>query len=138
MDKDKMVKALNQALAQEYACYIRYKTHASVITGPYAPGVSARLDEIAEDEEQHAQHLRDRIVALGGTPVMAPEASDLIPATKLKDILSVNIKEERKAIAMYQKLLNAIPREQRILYETIEHILEDEMEHLEELERLQE
>lgn len=137
MDKEKILLALNTALSQEYACYIRYKTHAAVITGPYALAISAQLDEIAEDEEEHASQLRDRITALGGTPTMTPEMADLIQATTLKDILRVNIEEEQKAIAAYQSLLDMVPRQQRLLYETIEHILEDEHEHLEELERLQ-
>jgi bacterioferritin len=136
MDREKILEALNKALAQEHACFIRYKTHAAVITGPYAKPIREQLDEIAEDEETHARHLRDRITGLGGTPMMDIAAEDLIPATTLDEILRVNIEEEKKAIALYQELLNQIPREQRLLYETIEHILQDEQEHLEELERL--
>lgn len=136
MDREKILEALNKALAQEHACFIRYKTHAAVITGPYAKPIREQLDEIAEDEETHARHLRDRITGLGGTPTMGVTAEDLIPATTLDEILRVNIEEEKKAIALYQELLNQIPREQRLLYETIEHILQDEQEHLEELERL--
>ncbi len=136
MDREKILDALNKALAQEHACFLRYKTHAAVITGPYAKPIREQLDEIAEDEESHARDLRDRITGLGGTPTMSVEATDLIPATTLEEILRVNIEEEKKAIALYQELLDMIPREQRLLYETIEHILEDEQEHLEELERL--
>ncbi len=137
MDREKILTALNKALAQEQACFIRYKTHAAVITGPYAKPVSEQLDEIAEDEESHARDLRDRITGLGGTPTMEVATADLIPATTLEEILRVNIEEEKKAIALYQEILDMIPREQRLLYETIEHILEDEQEHLEELQRLQ-
>lgn len=68
---------------------------------------------------------------------MEVATADLIPATTLEEILRVNIEEEKKAIALYQEILDMIPREQRLLYETIEHILEDEQEHLEELQRLQ-
>jgi len=67
---------------------------------------------------------------------MNVETAGLISAVTLEEILHVNVEEERKAIALYQELLDMIPREQRLLYETIEHILEDEQEHLEELERL--
>jgi len=136
MDREKILDALNKALAQEHACFLRYKTHAAVITGPYAKPIREQLDEIAEDEESHARDLRDRITGLGGMPTMNVEAADLIPAATLEEILRVNIEEEKKAIALYQELLDMIPREQRLLYETIEHILEDEQEHLEELERL--
>nr|BAL54155.1 bacterioferritin [uncultured Acidobacteriota bacterium] len=136
MDREKILNALNKALAQEHACFIRYKTHAAVITGPYAKPIREQLDEIAEDEESHARDLRDRITGLGGTPTMDVTAEDLIPAATLEEILRVNIEEEKKAIALYQEILEQIPREQRLLYETIEHILQDEQEHLEELERL--
>lgn len=136
MDREKILQALNKALAQEHACFIRYKTHAAVITGPYAKPIREQLDEIAEDEESHARDLCDRITGLGGTPTMEVATEDLIPATTLEEILRVNIEEEKKAIALYQELLDMIPREQRLLYETIEHILQDEQEHLEELERL--
>lgn len=138
MDTEKVVKALNGALAQEHACQIRYRTHAAVVSGPYAEAVEARLKEIAEDEKGHADALRDRITALGGTPAMDVAAGDLIPAKTLKEILDINIAEEKKAIAMYRGILKMVEHEEVILYEAIEDIIEDEQEHLEELERLRE
>lgn len=138
MDKERVLTALNDALAQEYACYIRYVTHAAVITGPYAETVASRLKEIAEDEEAHAQKLRDRITGLGGTPTMRVEEKDLIMASSLKEIIAVNLKEEDKAIEMYRSILKAIGEEGELVYETIEDILQEEQEHKEELERLKE
>ena len=84
MDKDKMIKVLNDALAQEHACQIRYRTHAAVVSGPYAEAVESRLKEIAEDEKEHADTLRDRITALDGTPTMEVAKEDLIPAKSSK------------------------------------------------------
>lgn len=138
MDKEKILKFLNDALAQEHACQIRYRTHAAVISGPYAEAVEGRLKEIAEDEKEHADTLRDRITALGGTPTMEVARDDLIPAKGLKEILDVNISEEKKAIAMYRSILKLVDHEEVILYEAIEHVIEDEQEHLEELDRLRE
>ena len=137
-NQDKILKMLNDALAQEHACQIRYLTHAAVVTGPYAEAVAARLKEIAEDEKTHAMQLRDRITALAGTPTMEISTKDLIPATTLKDILLVNIAEEVAAIKMYRTILDSVGRDGAILYETIEDILKDEQQHKEELERLQE
>lgn len=136
--KEKLLKMLNDALAQEHACQIRYLTHAAVITGPYAEAVANRLKEIAEDEKNHAIELRDRITALGGTPTMEIAKDDLIPAKTLKEILQVNLKEEEKAIKHYRSLLHAVAQEGEILYEAIEDIIKDEQEHKEELERLKE
>jgi bacterioferritin len=136
-DNSKLIEALNWMLAQEHACAIRYATHAAIITGPYAEAVSERLKEIASDEIAHAQKLRDRITALGGTPTMNVQVGHLKPAAKLKEILDVNIAEEQAAIEGYGKILEGIPRKNVILFETIEDILRDEQEHLEELQNLQ-
>jgi len=139
MDRDKIINALNEALAQEHGCYVRYKTHAAVITGPYAEAVANRLKEIAGDESDHAEKLRDRITALGGTPTMETAKEELIAATTLKQILAVNLKEEAKAINHYKSILNMVDRtEDILLYEVIEDIIEEEQEHREELNRLQE
>ena len=137
-NKEKLFTMLNNALAQEHACQIRYLTHAAVITGPYAELVANRLKEIAEDEKNHAIQLRDRITALGGTPTMEVDNKDLIHAKTLKEILDVNIREEEGAIQLYGSILEAVGHEGAILFETVEDILKDEQEHKEELERLRE
>ena len=136
-NNEKLIKMLNDALAQEHACQIRYLTHAAVITGPYAESVANRLKEIAEDENEHANQLRDRITALGGTPTMEVAKEDLIQAKSLKEILQVNLKEEDKAIELYRSILRVAGQDGEILYETVEDILKDEQEHKEELARLQ-
>ena len=68
MDDAKILQSLNRMLSQEHACAIRYATHAAIVAGPYSETVTARLKEIANDELLHAEKLRDRILALGGTP----------------------------------------------------------------------
>jgi len=98
VEDPKLVEALNRMLAQEYACAIRYATHAAIIAGPYSETVSARLKEIGTDEVLHAEKLCDRILALGGTPTMDVSTADLKPATTLEAILAVNIAEEEAAI----------------------------------------
>lgn len=76
MDKKKMVEMLNKALTMEHACSIRYMTHAAVVTGPYAEPMATRLKEIGQDEAGHAEKLRDRVVALGGTPTLEVERAE--------------------------------------------------------------
>ncbi len=131
-----LIKALNTMLEQEHACAIRYATHAAVITGPYTETVSARLTEISGDETRHAQMLRDRILALGGTPSMQVSKEDLKPATKLEEILDVNIEEEKGAVRGYTEILEQVPMTNVILFQTMQEILRDEQEHLEELDAL--
>ena len=101
MENHQLIDALNKMLAQEHACAIRYATHAAVVSGPYAESVAARLKEISTDEVGHAEMLRDRIVALGGTPTMEISSDDLKPAQDLAAILVVNIGEEKTAISHY-------------------------------------
>lgn len=131
-----LVDKLNQMLAQEHACAIRYSTHAAVVTGPHREAVSARLLELAADEILHARKLRERICALGGTPTMRVETDDLVPARSLAKILDANLREERKAIASYARIFAAIPPADAILHATVEEILRDEQEHLEQLTNL--
>lgn len=136
MTKRELIAALNEMLEQEHACAIRYATHAAVIAGPYSETVATRLKEIATDELLHAEKLRDRILALGGTPSMGVSADDLKPATTLDRILSVNIKEEQAAIEGYGRILEQVPISNVILFQTLQEIIRDEQEHLEELDAL--
>jgi bacterioferritin len=136
MQEKQTIAALNQMLAQEHACAIRYATHAAIVSGPYSETVATRLKEIAGDETLHAEKLRDRILALGGTPTMDVSVKDLISAETLDEILSVNIDEEREAIKGYTQILESIPISNVILFQTLQELIRDEQEHLEELEAL--
>ena len=133
-DKTKILELLNEGLAMEYASYIQYVTQSAITTGPYAEPLIARFEEIAQDESEHAKILRRRIVALGG-----------VPSTKVGEIqihkdslqaVKINLKYERETVEFYRKILNLIPHDEVILYEAVEHILQDSQEHVEELERL--
>lgn len=132
-----LVDALNHMLEQEHACAIRYLTHAAVVKGPYADTVAARLREIGHDELSHAEILRARIDALGGVPSMQVSVADLKQAENLDEILSINIEEEKQAIASYTKIFADTPATNSILYEALQDLIRDEQEHLEELEQLQ-
>jgi len=136
MDDKKIIEKLNRVLEQEHACAIRYATHAAVVTGPYAEAVAARLKEISGDETLHAEKLRERITTLGGVPSMQVSTADLRYSDKLEEILKINIDEEKHAIAEYVEILRDVTEENVILYRTIQDIIQDEQEHLEELETL--
>ncbi len=136
METDKIVEALNRMLAQEHACAIRYATHAAIVSGPYSEIVATRLKEIATDELLHAEKLRDRILALGGSPTMDVGADDLKHATHLDETLAVNIEEEQVAIHSYTEILEGLSMSNVILFQTVQEIIRDEQEHLEELEAL--
>ena len=133
-DAHKIIALMNEGLEMEYASHIQYLTQAAITSGPYAEGLIARFKEIAEDEGEHAGLLRQRIAALGGTPTTKVGEiqihKDSIQAVK------INLKYERDTVDFYRKMLNLIPHDEVILYEAIEHILQDSQEHVEELERI--
>lgn len=131
-----LIEKLNRMLKQEHACAIRYATHAAVVTGPASEPIRARLKEISADEIEHAEKLRDRIVALGGKPTLEISLEDLKEAYDLDTILKINMREEADAIASYTEILEMIPPSNAILYDTIRDILEGEQEHMEELSNL--
>lgn len=136
MTDNELIVALNQMLEQEHACAIRYATHAAIVAGPYSETVAARLKEIATDELLHAEKLRDRILALGGNPSMGVSTAALKPARTLDTILKVNIAEEKDAIAGYTRILEEVPISNVILFQTLQELIRDEQEHLEELDAL--
>jgi bacterioferritin len=133
-DVKKLLALLNEGLEMEYASQIQYLTQAAITKGPYAEGLIARFKEIAGDEAEHADILRQRIVALGGTPT-TKAGKIQIHSDSLKAV-QINLKYEKGAVEFYRKVLNLIPSDHPILYEAIEHVLEDSEEHVEDLERL--
>jgi bacterioferritin len=133
VDNPRLIEALNRMLAKEHACAIRYATHAAMVTGPYVDPVSKRFQEIASDENDHAGKLRKRICALGGTPTMEVDGGNFSAAITLGEMIEVNLLEEREAIVEYAKILEDVPRLDVLLSRTLEDILKDEQEHLEEL-----
>lgn len=134
LDTRKLIQLMNEGLEMEYASQIQYLTQAAITRGPYAEGLMARFKEIAGDEMEHADILRVRIAALGGTPTTKVGKiqvhQDSLQAVK------INLKYEKDTVEFYRKILNLIPHDEVILYEAVEHILQDSQEHVEELERL--
>jgi len=134
LDNVKLIKMMNEGLEMEYASYIQYVTQAAITTGPYAEGLIARFEEIASDEAEHAKILRARIAALRGVPTT--NVGEIQVHKDSLQAVKINLKYERETVTFYRKLLNLIPHDEVILYEAIEHILQDSQEHVEELERL--
>ncbi len=134
LDETKIIQLMNEGLELEYASQIQYLTQAAITVGPYAEGLIARFEEIASDELEHAKVLRTRIAALGGRPTTKVGVihihKDSLQAVK------INLKDERDTVVFYRKILNLIPHDEVILYEAIEHVLQDSQHHVEELERL--
>ena len=134
LDTKKLIALMNEGLELEHASYIQYMTQAAITRGPYADALIARFKEIASDEAGHADILRQRIVALGGVPTT--KVGEIQVHKDSLQAIKINLKYEKDTVEFYRKLLNQIPHDEVILYEAIEHILQDSQEHVEELERI--
>jgi len=143
---DNIINSLNKALADEWLAYYQYWIGAKVIKGPMKEAVLAELIEHANDEFRHAGLLADRIMELGGQPILVPDewskksncGYDAPQDSFVKKILEQNIKGEQCAIMVYQKLLKQTKDIDLITYDIIVEILKDEVKHEEDLESLQE
>lgn len=146
IDVDELIGELNKALADEWLAYYQYWIGAKVAKGPMRNAVVAELEEHANEELEHAGMLVERILQLGGTPVLSPEqwydktnCGYAIPDDPhVKKLLEQNIKGEQCAIDVYQKLAIMLKDKDPITYNMVIEILEDEVEHEEDLEALSE
>jgi len=142
MDVDELVKLLNKAYADEWLAYYQYWVGAKVAEGPMRGAVIAELEEHAADELRHAGMLVERILQLGGTPIIKPEdwykmtncGYDAPKDPSVKTLLEQNIKGEQCAIEVYQKLLNIVKDKDPITYNMVLEILADEVEHEDDLQ----
>lgn len=135
MDKQTLIKHLNQDLAGEFSAIIQYITYAAKATGPYRPELSKFfLTEVA-DEQLHAQFLANKIVALGGEPVTEPNP---LPKTKTnREMVEAVLKAEKEAVKNYtQRAKEAEEFGDKGLVVQLEDMIRDESGHAEETERL--
>jgi bacterioferritin len=145
-DADKLIELLNKALADEWLAYYQYWIGAKVAAGPMRGAVTAELEEHAIEELDHALRLVERILQLGGTPLLAP--SDWYDMTNcgyetpedpyVGVLLEQNIEGEQCAIEAYQELMTFTEAIDRVTYEMVLQIMTDEIEHEEDLQALQE
>jgi len=146
MNVSELLELLNKAFADEWLAYYQYWVGAKVAKGPMRGAVVAELEEHANDELKHAGMLTERIIQLGGTPILKPE--DWYEVTNcgyeapedphVKALLEQNIKGERCAIDVYKNLLKATKDKDPVTYNMSLEILEDEVEHEEDLQALSE
>ena len=146
MDVDKLIDLLNKALADEWLAYYQYWIGAKVVKGPMKDAVSSELLLHATEELTHAELLANRIVQLGGTPVLSPDewlkitncGYDAPSDPYVEVILDQNIKGEQCAIRAYSKLLDITREADPVTYNIVLQIITDEVEHEEDLAALKE
>ncbi len=139
-----LLKLLNKALADEWLAYYQYWVGSKIAVGRMRGIVAGELAEHAKEELEHADKLTERIIQLGGTPLINPEqwqqqtncGYDEPSDPNTKKLVEQNIKGEQCAIDVYQKLLQMLEGKDPITAHLVLEILEDEVEHEDDLEAI--
>ncbi|HMO14603.1 MAG TPA: ferritin-like domain-containing protein [Pirellulaceae bacterium] len=135
MNKEQIVKHLNEDLAGELSAIIQYLTYAAKATGPYRPQLAQFFLAEVADEQLHAQFLANKIVALGGEPTTVPRP--VAAAGSNREMLEAVLAAERQAVADYtQRAREADELGDKGLAVQLEDIVRDESGHSEETERI--
>ena len=137
--RDDIVKLLNDSLATELVCILRYKRHHYTAKGLASPAIAEEFLVHANEETEHADMIAERIVQLGGEPDYSPSTllqrshADYDESRDLKAMIRANLVAERVAIEAYSQMIKLIGDKDSTTRRIIEHILSQEQEHAEEL-----
>ena len=141
-DRETSVKLLNEALATEIVCTLRYKRHFFTATGLNAQGVAAEFAEHAAEEQAHADKIAARIVQLGGEPDFDPAGlvsrshAEYVTGRDLVDMIKEDLVAERIAIDSYAEIVRYFGDNDPTTRRVMEEILASEEEHAEDLSSL--
>jgi bacterioferritin len=138
-DRQTVLKLLNEALATEIVCVLRYKRHFFMARGLNAEPVAAEFAEHATQEQDHADRLAERIVQLGGEPNLSPKGllershSEYVEGNTLEEMIKENLIAERIAIDSYRQMIDYIGEQDSTTRRLLEEILAVEEEHADDL-----
>ena len=138
-DRDQVLKLLNEALATELVCVLRYKRHYFMAKGPNSESAAAEFLEHATQEAGHADQLAARIVQLGGSPDFSPDSltsrshAEYVEGESLRDMLQEDLVAERIAIESYGEMIRYIGNGDPTTRRLLEEILAVEEEHADDL-----
>ena len=141
-DRDTVVRILNEALATEIVCVLRYKYHHYMASGINAQSVAAEFLEHANEEQGHADRIAERITQLGGAPNFSPHGlltrshSDYVEGDDLVDMIKENLVAERIAIDSYREIVAYLGNADSTTRRIMEEILAVEEEHAEDMSTL--
>lgn len=142
LDVKKLIEVLNQALAEEWLAYYQYWIGARMMEGPMRSEIEPELLLHATQELAHAELVVDRIIQLGGTPLLNPAQWPKFAGCDYEEpddpyvevILEQNLRGERCAIARYQGILEMTDGKDHATYQMAIGILNDELEHEHDIE----
>ena len=139
VDLDTALKLLNEALATEIVCVLRYKRHYYAATGIHSEGVKAEFLQHAGEEQLHADQIAERITQLGGEPNLNPEGmlsrshSEYVEGSTLVDMIKEDLVAERIAIESYSEMIRFFGEGDPTSRRMLEEILAKEEEHANDL-----
>ena len=138
-DRETVVKLLNEALATEIICVLRYKRHYFMATGINAESVAAEFLQHANEEQAHADLIAQRIVQLQGEPNFSPDGlatrshAEYVEGDTLLDMIKEDLVAERIAIDSYREMINYVGTDDSTTRRMLEGILAMEEEHADDL-----
>lgn len=141
-DRKTVIRLLNEALATEIVCVLRYKFHYYMAPGIHSQSVKAEFLEHANQEQAHADRIAERITQLDGTPNFNPDGllsrshADYVEGTTLVDMIREDLVAERIAIDSYREIVTYIGDDDPTTRRIMEDILAQEEEHAEDMATL--
>ncbi|HVE57000.1 MAG TPA: ferritin-like domain-containing protein [Pyrinomonadaceae bacterium] len=139
LDKDQVCKILNEALATEIVCVLRYKFHYFMASGIHKEGVAAEFLQHSIEEQAHADKIAERIKQLGGKPEMNPAVvavrahAEYVEGDSLVDMIKENLVAERIAIQTYREMVKFFGDKDSTSRVMMEGILAQEEEHADDM-----
>lgn len=139
LHREAIVKLLNDSLATELVCVLRYKRHHFTASGVASPKIAEEFLVHANEESAHGDRIARRIVQLGGEPDFSPDSllqrshAAYDQSTDLKSMIKANLIAERVAIEAYSQIIGLIGDKDSTTRRLLEDILSDEQEHADEL-----
>ena len=141
-NRETVIKLLNEALATEIVCVLRYKRHHFMASGLNAQSVAQEFLQHANEEQTHADRIARRIVQIGGAPNFSPEGlvtrshSEYVEGVTLIGMIEEDLIAERVAIDSYREMIGYLGNDDSTTRRTLEEILANEEEHAEDLSSL--
>lgn len=137
--RNTVLKRLNDALATELVCVLRYRRHHFMASGIHSQAVAAEFIAHSNEEQGHADQLAARIVQLGGTPDFSPDSlttrshAEYVEGTTLASMITENLVAERIAIDSYREFIQYVGDQDSTTRRLLEGILALEEEHADDL-----
>jgi bacterioferritin len=141
-DRQNVIRILNEALATEIVCVLRYKRHYFMAVGIHAQAVAAEFLQHANEEQGHADQIAERITQLGGAPNLNPDGllsrshSEYKEGDTLVEMIKEDLVAERIAIESYSEIIRYLGNDDVTSRRLMEGILAVEEEHADDLAKL--